>query len=194
MVKGDGHDRFTPAHTYFSCIRELYVRRYSIMDRECVAMEAQANLMDGRDDLEKAERDSDRLRAKAKIRRAESILSGSLIAIRDLKKEMSKLHEIMLRHEPLVEKLYGCDIERAQEDIYKSIYTAKLISGEPIRGIPLPSDQKALLGAQYDRPEAGVQWLVERQFIKEKGLSIGPDKLKLGDVGRRNTSTPEKES
>ena len=186
MVRGESHEKYTPAHTYFASVRELYTRSVSMEDRTCMAMEAQADLLDALEAEKTAEKPSEKLRVKAKIKRAECQLKNSLISIKDLKQEMKCLYAIMKRHEPLIEKLYQCDIEKAQPDMWKAVMTARLLRGDDIKNVPLPLEQKAVLSAEANDPRGAVGWEVERRYMIEKGLHKG-GKLSSGDMGQRRT-------
>jgi len=166
MVAGSGHDNYIPASTYFQCIRELYTRAKGVGDREASAMECQADLLDAEDELFNAGKDSEKLRAKAKIKRATNNLSGLLVSIRDTKKEMECLHKIMKRHEPQIKALYDCDIEKAQSDIWESRAAVRMMTGGDLKTIPLPPVRKAEI-SQAAQKGKDASFEIQRIYKKQ---------------------------
>ena len=78
----------------------------------------------------------------------------------------------MKRHEPIIQKLYGCDIEKAQHDMWSAIMSSKLLNGESTKTVPLPFEEKAVMGAQHNRQDTAIAWKVERDYAKSKGISL----------------------
>lgn len=153
----EGHRKFTPPDIYFTAVKELWVRSRAMLDNEASAMEAQADLVEGQRELEDCMASSDSpavLRAKAKIKRAESTLSKMLVEMKDKEKEMQCLYNIMKKYEPEVQQKYDCDIEKAQHDIWlsKYRYMVNLPDGR-INNIALPMNEKITYSGQAKRPE-----------------------------------------
>lgn len=164
---GEGHGHFIPASAYFQSVLELFSRSNAISEREAQAMEAQADLLDAKDKLDKAETDSEKLRAKAKLKRAEAQLGSLLIQIKDVRREMQVLHDMMKRLEPEVKAKYGCDIEKAQYDIWLSRYRYAAAKGDRLDNKPLPLDDKLKIGMSKGR-DRDVMALADAQVGYER--------------------------
>jgi len=148
---GEGHQKLIAPDRYFSGVRELWVRAKGMGDKEAQAMEAQADLLDGQEELKIAKKASDKLRAKAKIKRAECSLKSTLFSIKDTQKEMKCLYRLIRELEPEVKAKYDLDIDRAQPDIWKAKMRYHLHTGGRINNIPLPDKERVQLATKAKR-------------------------------------------
>lgn len=155
-VLSDGHDRVTPAQRYFASIKEMWMAGNSVNNERVRAMNAQADLMDAKEDLENAWKASDQLRAKAKILQAETQLTSALVNIEDLTRQLDEFNKVRLELKASVEAQYPEGVEQAELDNWMSVAKLKFIrqrstGPERFTNVPLPPERKAELGYEMGR-------------------------------------------
>lgn len=156
----DGHSKYTNAQKYFQSIKEMYHLGQSLKNDKVNAMLFQADLMDAQDDLENAEKESDKLRAKAHILKAETNLINSLVGAEDKMRQLDEFNKIRLELKDEVEAKYPHGIEQAEPDNWAAVGKAQAIKKERLDNVPLPPQEKAKLGLDYKRIDALVPMML----------------------------------
>lgn len=149
----EGHDCLVPAQRYFSAIRQAFHLAMNITLQRAVGMESHAALLDAKEELEIAAKESDKLRATAKILKNEQSLAMALITVEDQLRQLDEFLSVERELRDEVDKSYPQGIEQAEEDNWRAVaeYRARnraLGIPEMMKNIPLPSEIKAEIGAQ----------------------------------------------
>jgi len=198
---GDGHEHITPAQRFFQAKKEMWYRGVNIRQSEIDAKKAQADYLDGKGDLIHAEmdhqelnpskdkevqglyKDAKILKAQAKVEQGKLNLQVSLVNAHDSHRQLDEFHRVYKELKPLVEKRYPEGIEQAEPDNWKAVLNYRmhksLIPGqnnERTDNIPLPPEEKAVLGVKYNRPEMVAPLKVENDWMTGK---LGPPQKKL---------------
>lgn len=166
----DGHEKITPAQRYFQAIREMYVISNSVLEQKARAMEFQADLLDAQELLDKSTKVSEKIRAEAKILRAQTGLTAALVTVEDQLRQVDEFNRVRLELEPEVEAKYPGGIEEAELDSWRAVAEYRLmrektlgLAKERMDNIPLPMEYKAAMGIAYDRPDMIAPLMVAKQ-------------------------------
>lgn len=151
----DGHEKLTDAQKYFQAIKEMWSLGTSMSFQKVSAMKAQADLLDAEDSLKESKKESDILRAKARILEAKNALTVSLVNIQDLERQLDEFNKVRLELAPVVEAMYPEGIEQAEEDSWKAVFEYRAMKGDhKVQNIPLRTEIKAELGLNTGNIEA----------------------------------------
>lgn len=157
-VLGEGHDRITKAQRYYAAIREMWSRANAIELARSEAMIAQGDLLDAEEALDKAEKNSDWLRASGKVLQLKQRLTQLLVQIEETNRELDELNKVYQELKPEVEAKYPLGIEQAQEDMWKDYLRNKAMRGDHnLQNVPLDPIEKFKLGKELGRGECGIQ-------------------------------------
>ena len=163
----DSFDKLTDSQRYYQSIREMYNRANEISMQKVASMEAQADLIDAEELLEKAETKSQKLRAEAKVLKAKNALRSSLVMIEDIMRQLDEFNKVRLELQDKVRAQYPEGIEQAESDNWKAVAKYKIARqnvghNEMLNHIPLPMEEKARLGVMYNKPELAF-WMAQQK-------------------------------
>lgn len=157
----DGHEKFTPAQKYAQSLRELYNISLSVKQYEASAMIAKADFIDGEAILAAAGTDSEKLRAKAQILKAQTALLSSLVQVEDATRMLRFYSRASAVLKPIVEQQYPGGIETAEQDNWEAVALYRLekektpgLARERLDHLPLPPERKAVIGYASGRHDA----------------------------------------
>lgn len=162
----DGHEKITEAQKYAQAIRELYYISLGIQEAESVAMRAQADLLEGEEELKKSKRwfgtRPQELRAQAKINQAKAQMLRCSVDAED-RGRMAKFYYKKIKElKPIVESKYPQGIEQAEADNWEAVARYKNLKDktpglgmgrERMDHVPLSPEHKARLGIEFGRPD-----------------------------------------
>ena len=184
----DGHEKITAAQRYYQAIKEMWTIANSIESNKISAMESQADLIDAEVEFAHVESASNKLRAEAKVLRAKNKLTGHLVSIEDLTRQLDEFNKVRLELKNAVESKYPLGIEQAEEDNWKAVAQYRIARAnmgyqEMLNHVPLNPIEKAKMGIMLKRPDMtywaaiGNQELIEskyhgdfERFLKEETL------------------------
>lgn len=159
----DGHEKITDAQRYYQAIKEMYGRAHEIRSQRANAMEAQADLLDANDLVERAKTKQEKLRAEASQMRAHDRLVSSLVQVEDSLRQLDEFNKVRLELKASVQAQYPNGIEQAEEDNWVAVakyrgLKRKLGYPEQLNHVPLEPTKKAQLSIDMHAPEMGA-WL-----------------------------------
>lgn len=156
----DGFEKITPAQRYFQAIREMYYKASAIRSNKAMAMNAEADLMDAREEFENAEKPSEKLRAEAKIFLAQERLAGLLVQVEDDIRQLDEFTKVYKELQPEVRNKYPNGVEQSEPDNWRAVAEyrylksqTKDLSKADMGAVPLPFEEKAMLGVRYQRAD-----------------------------------------
>lgn len=153
-VLSEGHLRLTPAQRYYASIKEMWVAGQSIRRNKATAMIAQADLLEAQEQLETAEKPSQKMRWEGKSLQAKETILDCLVSIQDTTRKLDELNKIRLELQPEVQSKYPEGIEQSEKDNWKVVAEHQaMISPQPLSWIPLEREEKAKLGLKYKRTD-----------------------------------------
>lgn len=157
----DGHEKLTDAQKYYQAIKECWFIACSIKDRQADLMQAEADCIDAKAELDVAVSESARLRAKAKLMRAELRCAEYSVSIEDQLRMLDEYNTIRLELKDAVQNKYPLGIEQAEPDNWQAVFEYRMLKspqagapGEHVQNIPLEPKHKAMLGLKHQRLDA----------------------------------------
>lgn len=149
----DGHEKLTDAQRYYQAIKEMWALSGSIQTHKIEAKFSEADLLEGKEELEKAKSPAEKLRAEAKIERATLRVANYLTQAEDLLRQLDEYNKVRLELAPRVEAQYPEGIEQAEADNWKAVAYYRYLKSEHERmdNVPMSPEDKARLGFQYHR-------------------------------------------
>jgi len=154
----EGFEFLDDTARYYQAKREMWNLSNAIRDNETNAMEAKADLMDAEEELENAKKDSDKIRAEAKIRRAKNRLMNSLIQTKEASRQLKAFNEVRQELAPIVKAKYKSiedyEPERWEKVLRYRIEKRKAGYTENISHVPLDALTKAKVGIQTGQKDA----------------------------------------
>jgi hypothetical protein len=169
----DGHEKITNAQRYYQAIREMWNYANSIAETKCVALEAQADLLDAKEMSVAAETESQSLRALVAVTRAERKLTSALVMIEDQMRCLDEFNKVRLELKDEIQTKYPNGIEQSEHDNWVAVaeYRAKnrsISHNQNLTHVPLDPITKAEIGLQLDAPEM-TAWLsgLEKDAIQQ---------------------------
>lgn len=182
-VLGDGHERFG-AQRYFAAIKEMWSYSNAIEDNQIAAMEAQADLIEAQEGLQKAISEAEKLRAEARVRRAKKGLIMALVSAEDLLRQLDEANKVRMELEPSVIAKYPGGIEEAEADHWNTVYKYRMLkqevpgmAPERLDNIPLDPVAKARLGIEFKRMDAVAPLIVANEETFNQIPNEDPHKL-----------------
>jgi hypothetical protein len=170
----DGHEKITPAQRYYQAIKEMYALSQNIKNVKAQALIAEADHLDAKAELIAAVKQSDKLRADAKIMMAETKLMNCLVTIEDQLRMLDEYNTIRLELKTEVETKYPEGIEQAEKDNWMAVYHYRMyksqtpgLAKEVTSNVPLPQDLKAELGAQWGRMDSIASFAVNKPKLAD---------------------------
>lgn len=159
----EGHEKITDAQRYYQCIREMYYLSSSIRDSKANSMIAQADLLDAKKEYEIAIEHSQKLRAEAKILRAEEKLFCNLVQMQDSMRILDEFTKVYYELKPIIDKKYPNGIEQSEPDNWEAVLKYRIAKNKMhdsnfVCHVPMDKYKKAKIGLNYGAPEAAI-WL-----------------------------------
>ena len=161
----EGHEKLTKAQRYYQSKKEMLALSDSITYQKISSMEAQADLLDANDMIE--EKESDKLRKKAAILKAELKLTSALISMEDLTRQLKAFNSVRIQLMGYVKNRYPNGIEQAEHDNWSAVLEYRIRNGESARNVPMSSIDKAIYGIKNNRPDLVTWAQVEHKDIVE---------------------------
>lgn len=166
----DGHEKLTPAQKYSQALKEQYYLAINMATQKSLGMEARADYLDAEEALNRAEKESDKLRAMAKLERAKATLINALTTVEDQTRMLKYYRNRAASLKEQVETRYPQGIEQAELDNWRAVAEYRRISDQTpgmarqsMFNIPLPAEIKAALGFAWDRPDMIAPLQVENR-------------------------------
>lgn len=190
----DGHDSgITEAQRYYSAKRCAWQLSNEMMRTRSKAKEAQADLLDAKEELAAAVKESQTLRAQSKIELTTQRIGEMLVGLEDSLRQLDEYHRVIKELQPMVRAKYPEGIEQAELDNWTAVAEYKALkrqmgSHEQMTYIPLPPEAKARIGIENGAPDMTAWYLIQhKDEVKEKyngnWLSFLESKLGLGENG-----------
>jgi hypothetical protein len=182
----EGHEKLTSSQRYFQAIREMYYLSQSICNAKIEAKLSQADYIEAKESLEKADTVSKRLRAEAQIERAESKMMGQLVTVEDLTRMLDEYNKIRLELEPEVMAKYPNGIEQAEQENWEAVARYRVIKGgnERLDNLPISPERKAELAFELGRQDLLAAYFIKNE-IKAREMIEAFESRRLSQVTRK---------
>lgn len=171
----EGHEKVTDSQKYYQAHKEMYFIAQSITNHRVEGMLAQADLLEAKEALEKADTDAKKIRSQALIMRATDKITTAFIMVEDLMRQLDEYNKVRRELESKVEAQYPEGMEQAEADNWRAVAMYRTIKSPNDRmdNIPMPAIEKANLGAQIGRKDMIAALFIEneskaRDFLEHK--------------------------
>lgn len=156
----DGFEKITPAQRYYQAIREMYYKSSSIRSDKAQAMNAEADLMDAQEELEAAQKPSERLRAEANVLLCQERLVSLLVKVEDDIRQLDEFTKVYKELQDEVRAKYPNGVEQSEPDNWRAVAEYRFLKSKTndlskadMAAVPLPMEEKAELGVRYQRAD-----------------------------------------
>ena len=181
----DGHDKITDSQRYYQAIKEMYTIANEMNMNLARAMDAQADWLEAIEVKKCTE--SEKLRIKARVLRAETQLENIYITLQDQHRMLDEYNKVRLELKDKVQLQYPQGIEQAEADNWQAVgqyWTFKKQVGanaNPLTHLPLDAETKARMGAENNTPEL-MAWFLVQNKEKIQKIYNGDVKAFIEDV------------